>query len=107
MPGPLLHQGATVTCLHGGQAQPTAPMPRVQVAGQPVVTQPPPWTVAGCPLVPSPSTPPPCVTATWTTAATRVRVLGQPVLLADSQAVCTPTGTGLLPVTVQPRVQAR
>lgn len=107
MPGPVLHQGATVMCLHGGQAQPTAPLPRVTVAGQAVTTQPPPWTVAGCPLVPSPTTPPPCVTATWLTAATRVRVMGQPVLLADSQAVCTPTGTGLLPTVVQPRVRAQ
>lgn len=106
MPGPLLHQGATVTCVHGGQAQPTAPLPRVRVAGQPVTTQPPPWMVAGCPLVPPPG-PPPCVTATWATAATRVRVMGQPVLLADSQAVCTPTGTGLLPVVVQPRVRGQ
>jgi hypothetical protein len=107
MPGPLLHQGATVLCLHGGQAQPTAPMARVRVAGGAVTTQPPPWTVAGCPLVPTTTTPPPCVTATWTTAATRVRVMGQPALLADSQAVCTPTGTGLAPLTVQARVRAR
>ena len=105
MPGPVLHQGATVVCVHGGQAQPTAPLPRVKVAGQPVVPQPAPWTVAGCPLVPPPL--PPCVTATWVSAATRVRVAGQPVLLADSQAICTPTGTGLLPVAVQPRVRAQ
>ena len=39
MPGPILHLGATVTCSHGGQAQPTAPNPRVLVSGQPVVTQ--------------------------------------------------------------------
>jgi hypothetical protein len=106
MPGPLLHQGAAVICLHGGQAQPTAPLPRVRAAGQPVVTQPAPWVIAGCPLVPPPG-PPPCVTATWVTAAIRVRSMGQPLLLADSQAVCAPTGTGLQPVVVQPRVRGR
>ena len=37
-PGPLLHLGATVLCAHGGQAQPTAPNPRVLVSGQPMVT---------------------------------------------------------------------
>ena len=35
MPGFLLHVGATVLCAHGGQAQPTAPNPRVLVSGQP------------------------------------------------------------------------
>ena len=28
MPGFLLHQGATVTCSHGGQAMPTVPNPQ-------------------------------------------------------------------------------
>ena len=31
MAGMLLHQGATVMCVHGGQAQPTSPNPRVKV----------------------------------------------------------------------------
>jgi tRNA-guanine family transglycosylase len=39
MPGPLLHLGATVLCAHGGQATPSAPVPRVLVSGQPVATQ--------------------------------------------------------------------
>ena len=38
MPGSLLHLGAIVLCTHAGQAQPTAPFPRVMVSGQPVVT---------------------------------------------------------------------
>lgn len=107
MAGALLHQGAVVMCVHGGQASPSSPATRVKVAGQTVTTQPPPWTVSGCPLVPSPTTPPPCVSATWQTAATRVKVMGQPVLLADSQAVCTPTGTGLTVSTTQSKVKAQ
>src|SRR5437868_1372507 len=91
MPGFLLHLGATVLCSHAGQAQPTSPNPRVLVSGQPVVTLPTPYVVAGCTLPPPPAANGPCVTAQWVTAATRVLVSGVPVLLQDSQAICVPT----------------
>lgn len=107
MPGFLLHQGATVLCLHGGQAQATMPNPRVRVAGQPVVTQPAPHTVAGCPFTTPSGAPLPCVTAQWVTGATRVRAGGQPVLLQDSQAVCVPNGTGVTVAVTQPRVRGQ
>jgi len=103
MPGPILHLGATVTCAHGGQAIPTAPFARVMVSGQPVVTQTAPWTIAGCPFVPTAGNGP-CVTGTFVTAATRVFAGGQPVVLMDSVSTCTPTGTPLLPVQAQTRV---
>lgn len=103
MPGPLLHLGATVMCSHAGQAQPTSPNPRVLVGGQPIVMQPAPYVVAGCPFNIS-GAPSPCVTAQWVTAATRVLSNGMPVLLMDSQAVCVPNGTPLLIVATQPRV---
>jgi len=106
MPGFLLHQGATVLCMHGGQAMPTAPNPRVKVSGQMVVTQPTVYTVAGCPFVTG-SNPQPCLTAQFVTAATRVRVTGVPVLLQDSQAVCTPNGTGVNILATQPRVKGQ
>jgi hypothetical protein len=106
MPGFLLHQGATVLCLHGGQSQATAPNPRVRVSGQPVVTQAAPHTVAGCPFNVS-GAPSPCVTAQWITGATRVRAGGQPVLLQDSQAVCAPNGTGVTVVMTQTRVRGQ
>ena len=99
MPGFLLHSGATVQCMHAGQAQPTAMNPRVKVNGQPIVTQSSTYTVAGCPSNP------PCATAQWVSAATRVKAGGQPVLLQDSQAVCTPTGTGLNISVTQTRVK--
>ena len=99
MPGFLLHSGATVQCMHAGQAQPTAINPRVKVNGQPIVTQSGTYTVAGC------TSNPPCVTAQWVSAATRVKAGGQPVLLQDSQAVCTPTGTGLNISVTQTRVK--
>ncbi|MEI2579936.1 PAAR-like protein [Scytonema sp. PRP1] len=103
MPGHLLHQGATVLCTHGGQAQPVVPNPRVRVSGQPIVTQPNPYVVAGCSLPPPAGGP--CVTAQWITAATRVRAGGLPVLLQDSQAICAPTGTPLNIVVTQVRVK--
>jgi len=105
MPGFLLHQGATVLCLHAGQAQATTPDPRVTVSGQPVVTQPAPWTVAGCPFTTPGGTPQPCITAQWVTGAIRVTASGLPVLLQDSQAVCAPNGTGVNILVTQIRVR--
>lgn len=104
MPGFLLHQGATVLCSHAGQAQPTVPNPRVRVSGQPIVTQPNPYVIAGCPFVP-PGGNGPCVTAQWITAATRVRAGGVPILLQDSQSICAPTGTPLNIILTQMRVR--
>jgi hypothetical protein len=106
MPGFILHSGAVVTCLHGGQAQPTTFSPRVTVSGQPIVVQATPYTVAGCTLPAITSGAPPCVTAQWVSASLRVKSMGVPVLLMDSQATCIPTGTPLLIATVQPRVSA-
>jgi hypothetical protein len=103
--GFVLHQGATVLCLHGGQAMPTMPSPRVQVGGQPVATQAAPYVVSGCPFVPPAAGP--CVTAQWVTGSLRVTAGGQPVLLEESVAVCSPTGTGLLPIVSQTRVTAQ
>lgn len=104
MPGFLLHVGATVMCAHGGQAQPTVPNPRVLVSGQPTVTIAAPYVVAGCAMPPPSAGNGPCVTAQFVTAATRVLSNGQPLLLIDSQAVCVPTGTPLIPSVTQVRV---
>ena len=105
MPGFLLHVGATVLCVHGGQAQPTVPNPRVLVSGQPTVTMAAPYVVAGCPFVPA--APSPCVTAQWIVGATRVTSNGQPLVLLDSQAICVPNGTPLMIVATQARVTAQ
>ncbi len=104
MPGFLLHAGATVLCAHGGQAQPTAPNPRVLVSGQPIVMQPSPHAIAGCPFVTPAGNPLPCVIAQWITGAVRVTSNGMPVLLMDSQAVCIPNGTPATIVVTQTRV---
>jgi hypothetical protein len=105
MPGPILHLGATVLCSHGGQAAPTAPVPRVLVSGQPVATIAAPYAVAGCAFVP-PAGNGPCVTGQWIVGATRVLALGQPLALMTGQSTCVPTGTPLVPVVAQTRAIA-
>ena len=106
MPGFLLHVGAQVMCSHAGQAQPTVPNPRVTVSGQPTVAISSPYVVAGCALSPPPAGNGPCVTAQFVTATTRVTSNGQPLLLLDSQAICTPTATPLIVVMTQTRATA-
>jgi uncharacterized Zn-binding protein involved in type VI secretion len=90
-------------CVHGGQAMPGSPNPRVLVSGMPTVMQPIPYMVAGCPFNVSGS-PVPCVTAQWVTGSLRVLSNGMPLLLMDSQAVCIPNGTPLIIAATQPRV---
>lgn len=82
---------------------PTAPNPRVLVSGQPTATMPVPWAITGCPFNVS-GGPVPCVTGQWVVAAVRVLSNGQPLVLMDSQAVCVPNGTPLIPVVAQMRV---
>lgn len=101
MPGFIVHQGASILCSHGGTAQPAMPNPRVTVSGQAIVTLPGTYSIAGCGLTGSA---PPCATATFTTSATRVTAMGQPVLLQDSQSTCVPTGTPLMIAATQTRV---
>jgi hypothetical protein len=99
MPGFLVQQGATATCVHGGQAIATVPNPAVTVDGAPTALVTGQWTVTGCPGVP-PSVPP-CVTAQWVTGTVRVTSNGQPLVISTGQAMCAPTGTPLLPVATQ------
>ncbi|MCU0541077.1 MAG: DUF4280 domain-containing protein [Oscillatoriaceae cyanobacterium Prado104] len=106
MPGTLLHVGATVNCAHQGKAQPTDYNSRVKVMGNAVVTQAFPYAISGCTNPPPTANVGPCTTAQWTSAATRVKVMGQPVLLQDSKAICMPTGTPLTVVVTQQRVKA-
>ena len=106
MPGFILHVGSQVQCAHGGKAQPTVPSAKVSVSGQPVVAQPSPWVVAGCALPPPPAANGPCVSAMWVTASLRVKTFGLPLLLIDSQALCAPSGTPLVPIAAQIRVKA-
>lgn len=104
MPGPILHLGATVLCSHGGQAAATSPFPRVTLGGQAVATLSTVYAVAGCGL--SGSGNPPCASAQWVVAATRVMAGGQPAAIVGGTAACVPTGGPLLPSALQTRVLA-
>ncbi len=106
MPGFLVHVGAQVLCAHGGQAQPTAPNPRVLVSGQPTTLITAPYVVAGCAMPPPPAGNGPCVTAQWLVGTVRVMSNGQPLVVQSSQAICVPTGTPLMIVMTQTRVSA-
>jgi hypothetical protein len=105
MPGPLIQQGATVLCTHGGQAVAAVPNPRVTASGAPTSVISGQWTIAGCPGIP-PSSIPPCATAQWSTGTTRVTSNGQPLVIARGQAICAPNGTPLLVAVTQLRVAA-
>ncbi len=104
MPGPIVHFGATVLCTHAGQATPSVSFPRVTVSGQPVITQPTPYVISGCSLPPNAGGP--CVTGQWLTGSVRVQAGGMPLVLMDSQSICAPTGTPMVPMVVQTRVIA-
>jgi len=98
----LLHIGADVKCMHAGSAQPNYISFRVKVNGHAVVLQTSHYTIAGCGLSTSP-----CVTATWKTAASRIKSEGVPLLLQNSQARCVPTGTGLNILSTQTHVKGQ
>ena len=91
MPGFLLHVGATVICPHGGQASTVSTNQRVKVNGMPVALLNDVTTVAGCPFqvpVGTGTKPQPCVKVQWLVPATRVKVMGQFVLLQTSSGLC-------------------
>jgi hypothetical protein len=111
MPGPLLHVSATINCPHGGQASIAPTNQRVKVGGMSVALVSDVTTVAGCPFqipIGTGTKPQPCVKVQWLVPATRVKVLGQPVLLRTSSGLCQsaeqiPQGAPVVAAT-QPRV---
>ncbi len=101
MSGFVLHVGATVTCSDvSGQATPQVSNPRVRVGGQNTILLATPYLVSGC----AKNTP--CTGGVWTKGARRVKSLGQPLVLTDSQSTSVPNGTPLRPTVSQTRVRA-
>ena len=100
MSGFVLHVGATVTCSEvTGQATPQASNPRVRVAGQNTILLGTPYFVSGCPRNS------PCTAGTWIQGASRVKSLGQPLVLANSQSTSVPNGSPLKVFALQTRVR--
>jgi len=100
----LLNQQATGQCSHAGTAKPIAGNPRVKLGGQPVLTVAAPLAITGCPNVVG-TAPFPCVLALYASGATRVKVMGQPVLLDTSVPTNTPTGVSTKITQTQTRVK--
>jgi hypothetical protein len=100
MPGYILHKDAFVTCAHGAEAKPSATNARVRVSGHDTISWIPPYGITNCPQNS------PCASATWTTAATRVTSVGQPLVLMDSESTSVPNSLPLKLVQSQKRVQA-
>ncbi len=88
MPGFLMHVGLTAICPHLGQVSIISSNSRVLVSGMPVAVLNDNWQVACCTFtLPSGKTQP-CVKVLWQAPATRVKVGGQPVILAISSGMC-------------------
>lgn len=83
----LLHVGASLTCPHAAPVTIVTPNVRVRVSGQFVAASTDQYLVTGCPFYPG-SSPSPCLTVQWFVVATRVRVNGQPAVLATSVGQC-------------------
>jgi hypothetical protein len=104
----LLHQGATITCMHAGQVNAVTTDLRVKVSQQLVTTVANnPYSVAGCVNPPPNANTGPCLTAVFASPATRVFASRQPVLTSDSTATCAPTGTGVNILVTQTRVKVK
>lgn len=100
----LLNQQAAGQCTHGGQARPLPGNPRVKLSGQPVLTTATQLSISGCQNVVG-STKFPCLVATYATGATRVKVMGIPVLLDTSSGRNLPTGASTSITRTQSRVK--
>jgi hypothetical protein len=107
MPGPVLTVTSKVQCAHLGTATPTTPNPRITIFGQAVVTIATPYTVAACAFpAQTGGNSPPCVSAKFTTASTKVLSNTGFLLLADSKGTSLPNGTPLIVVPSQAKVIA-
>lgn len=102
----LLTVANSVLCSHGGKASATLPNMRVRAGGEPTVTQPSPYLVAGCPYTPA-GVPMPCISASWLTGTLRVRSTGRPILLTGSKGITTPNGVPASILPAQVRVRGR
>jgi hypothetical protein len=77
--------------------------PRVKVGGNATVLKNVPYKITGCGNANGNS---PCLTATWTTAATKVKSMGQPLVLMDSNSTSVPNVAALKQLSSQTRVKA-
>lgn len=102
MPGPLFELNTPIQCPHGGKANHVPAQVRVLINKAPALTVGDTGLVAGCPFT-LPNKPSPCVTIQWTAPALRVKLSGQPALLASSVGLCkSPEGAPQGPAIASP-----
>src|SRR5262245_22532303 len=100
----LLHDKATGKCSHGASARPLIGNPRVKLGGQPVLTIASPFVIGSCPNMVG-AVKFPCLLGVFAKGATRVKVMGLPVLLDTSKATNAPTGVSTTITSTQSRVK--
>jgi len=84
MPGLMMHFSVGCQCFHAAPATVTPGQSRVLVNTQPVAVMTGQIAVTGCPFqipVPGGTKPQPCITVKWTMPSTRVKILGQPIMV--------------------------
>ena len=87
MGAPVLMASSVIQCAHGATASAVPGQARVFAGGQPVLVQTDRVSVAGCPFqVPPTPTPSPCVQVVFSSASTRVRASGVPILTQGASA---------------------
>jgi hypothetical protein len=100
----LVHDKATGKCSHGASAKPLIGNPRVKLDGQPVVTVASPFVISNCQNVVG-TMKFPCILGVFAKGATRVKVMGLPVLLDTSTATNFPTAVSTKITSTQSRVK--
>lgn len=88
MPGPLFELNTPMQCPHGGKVNHVPSQTRVLINKAPALTVGDTGLVAGCAFTLPPSKPSPCLTIQWVAPALRVKLSGQPALLASSVGLC-------------------
>jgi hypothetical protein len=81
-------------------AVPTDPSRVVLVSGMPIATIAAPYSITGCAFVP-PAGNGPCATGQWMVGALHVTSNGQPVAILSGESTCVPTGTPMIPKSMQ------
>lgn len=107
---PIMQQGCTIQCPHGGMAQVIPTNLRAKVGGVSALTPNDTFLISGCPFMMGPK-PSPCLTIQWLAPSVRTKANGSPVLLASSVGLCkSPEGVPQGPAMasgVQGRVQGQ
>jgi hypothetical protein len=87
MPGPILHVGALITCLHQGAVASPPTNTKVFVGGSLALTALDIVTIAGCVFTLPPPKPQPCVTVKMI-PSTKVLINGQPAAILTPATLC-------------------